>query len=91
MRRHYEIFLQTHDLKGLRDSYAKLLVNRDREVCVLDPKGEFRGTARGINDQGELLVERQDGSIEEVYAGEVSVRGGIRLRVASGAAERDAP
>ena len=71
----YEIFLQTHDLKGLRDSYAKLLVNRDREVCVLDPKGEFRGTARGINDQGELLVERQDGSIEEVYAGEVSVRG----------------
>ena len=71
----YEIFLQTHDLKGLRDSYAKLLVNRDREVCVLDPKGEFRGTARGINDQGELLVERQDGSIEKVYAGEVSVRG----------------
>ena len=71
----YEIFLQTHDLKGLRDSYEKLLVNRDREVCVLDPKGEFRGTARGINDQGELLVERQDGSIEEVYAGEVSVRG----------------
>ena len=40
----YEIFLQTHDLKRLRDSYAKLLVNRDREVCVLDPKGEFRGT-----------------------------------------------
>lgn len=71
----YEIFLQTHDLKRLRDSYEKLLVNRDREVCVLDPKGEFRGTARGINDQGELLVERQDGSIEEVYAGEVSVRG----------------
>ena len=71
----YEIFLQTHDLKRLRDSYAKLLVNRDREVCVLDPKGEFRGTARGINDQGELLIERQDGSIEEVYAGEVSVRG----------------
>ena len=71
----YEIFLQTHDLKGLRDSYAKLLVNRDREVCVLDPKGEYRGIARGINDQGELLVERPDGTVEEVYAGEVSVRG----------------
>lgn len=40
-------FLQTHELKRLRDSYAKLLVNRDREVCVLDPKGEFRGTAVG--------------------------------------------
>lgn len=71
----YEIFLQTHDLKGLRASYAELLVNQDREVCVLDPKGEYRGIARGINDQGELLVERQDGTVEEVYAGEVSVRG----------------
>ena len=30
---------------------------------------------RGINDQGELIVERQDGTVEEVYAGEVSVRG----------------
>ena len=71
----YEIFLQTHDLKGLRDSYAKLLVNRDREVCVLDPMGEVRGTALGIKDQGELLIERQDCSIEEVFSGEVSVRG----------------
>lgn len=44
-------------------------------VCVLDPKGEYRGIARGINDQGELLVERPDGTVEEVYAGEVSVRG----------------
>ena len=71
----YELFLQTHDLKGLRASYAELLVNQDREVCVLDPKGEYRGIARGINDQGELLVERPDGIVEEVYAGEVSVRG----------------
>ena len=71
----YAIFLQTHDLKRLRASYTKLLVNQDREVCVLDPKGEYRGIARGINDQGELLVERQDGNIQEVYAGEVSVRG----------------
>ena len=71
----YEIFLQTHDLKGLRASYAELLVNQDREVCVLDPREEYRGIARGINDQGELLVERQDGTVEEVYAGEVSVRG----------------
>ena len=59
----------------LYTSYAELLVNQDREVCVLDPKGEYRGIDRGINDQGELLVERQDGTVEEVYAGEVSVRG----------------
>ena len=52
-----------------------LLLNKDRPVRVLDPKGDFEGTARGINEKGELLVERQDGRLECVYAGEVSVRG----------------
>ena len=63
------------DLKFFKEKYNACLVNRDREVCVLDPKGEYRGIARGINDTGELLVELKDGSLKEVYAGEVSVRG----------------
>lgn len=58
------------------NEYNQVLVNRDREVCVLDPKGAFQGIARGINEKGELLVEREsDGEIVLVYAGEVSVRG----------------
>lgn len=57
------------------DKYNACLVNKDREVCVLDPKGEYRGIARGINQEGELLVELSDGTINAVYAGEVSVRG----------------
>lgn len=73
--KYYENFQQNTDLSGIREKYNGLLVNQDREVCVLDPKGEFRGIARGINESGELLVEREDGSVAEVYAGEVSVRG----------------
>ena len=42
---------------------------------VLDPKGEFEGIARGVNENGELLVETQQGELVSVYAGEVSVRG----------------
>ena len=42
---------------------------------VLDPKGEYEGIARSINEKGELLVEKEDGEIVAVYAGEVSVRG----------------
>lgn len=74
----YEAFAAngaSQNLQGLRDRYNSCLVNRDREVCVLDPKGEYRGVARGINDTGELLVELADGKVTEVYAGEVSVRG----------------
>lgn len=73
--RYYEVFRRDGNLSGIRKEYVGLLVNRDREVRVLDPKGEFRGIARGINESGELLVEREDRSITAVYAGEVSVRG----------------
>ena len=71
----YENFLQTCSMKPLQDSYDKLLVNKDREVCVQDPAGEYKGTARGITETGELIVEMPDGSRREIYAGEVSVRG----------------
>ncbi len=72
----YAVFEKTWDFSGLVDQYNRSLVNRDREVRVLDPKGAYDGIARGINEKGELIVERKsDGQMEYVYAGEVSVRG----------------
>lgn len=71
----YTRFCEEGSLMGLKEKYNALLVNKDNEVCVLDPKGEYRGTARGITDTGELLVELPDGQAAKVYAGEVSVRG----------------
>lgn len=72
---YYERFLETLDMSGLMEQYNALLVNCGREVRVLDPQEEFTGISAGINERGELLVERQDGRLETVYAGEVSVRG----------------
>ncbi len=71
----YESFMACGSLASLRDSYNDMLVNCDREVCVLEPSGEYRGIARGITDTGELLVELPDGAVNRIYAGEVSVRG----------------
>lgn len=71
----YERFADAGTLAPFKDSYDALLVNRGREVCVLDSAGEYRGTAKGITDTGELLVEAADGTMREVFAGEVSVRG----------------
>lgn len=70
----YEKFMESHTMKGLKEDYEKFLVNMDASVRVLDPKGEYTGIARGINEKGELLVERE-GEIILVYSGEVSVRG----------------
>ncbi len=72
---HYNKFLQSETLEAFRDEYNAWLISRDKEVRVLDPKGEFAGISKGINEKGELLVQLADGSITEVYAGEVSVRG----------------
>lgn len=71
----YPEFCEAGTLKPMLQVYEARLANLGREVCVLDPKGEYQGEALGINEQGELLVQKADGTTEAVYAGEVSVRG----------------
>ena len=71
----YEAFLETEDLSAILQDYNTHLISMNKEVRVLDPKGEYTGISRGMDAQGELLVERADGELIKVYAGEVSVRG----------------
>lgn len=71
----YGLFMENRNMKALLAAYNDRLVNRDRQVCVLQPGNEYVGTARGINEAGELIVIKEDGTSENVYAGEVSVRG----------------
>lgn len=73
--KNYELFLRTLDLSMLRERYNGYLVNRDKAVKVMDPKGDYTGTAREIDDAGDLLVEMENGEVKKVYSGEVSVRG----------------
>lgn len=72
---YYARLEQCGNLSGLKREYESLLVNLNARVEVLDPKGAWKGVAEGIDDRGELLVRRNDGQLEAVYAGEVSVRG----------------
>ena len=73
---YYRIFRETGDMSVLISRYTELLATRDCEVRVLDQAGSYEGYALGVNAKGELLVRRKDsGTVEEVRAGEVSVRG----------------
>jgi BirA family biotin operon repressor/biotin-[acetyl-CoA-carboxylase] ligase len=72
---YYRVFVKTCDMSGLMEEYDRILANREKQVCVLDPKGEYQGLALGIDREGNLLVKREDGSIVPVFSGEVSVRG----------------
>lgn len=71
----YKIFMQTEDMSGLMKKYSSLLVNHGREVLILEKDAEYKAYAEGINQKGELVVRREDGTVENICAGEVSVRG----------------
>lgn len=68
-------FEKTSDLRLLLEEYNKRLINRDNMVKILDPAGEYKGKALGINERGGLMVERDNHDIEVITSGEVSVRG----------------
>ena len=72
---YFEKFMESKDLSGMLDEYNARLISRGKIVKVLDPGKEFTGQALGINAFGELQVQKAEGEIVSVYAGEVSVRG----------------
>ena len=73
--KNYEEFCKTEDLSFMQEKYNEILVNKDREVTVLEPGNEYHAKALGINSTGELQVVKDDGTEVSVFAGEVSVRG----------------
>ena len=75
---YYEKFAATCDLSGLKEEYESILANYNQPVRVL-AKEPYEGVARGITDGGELLVEKTDGTIVAVSAGEVRFAGCIAM------------
>lgn len=73
--KYYDGFLRAGDLSYLQERYNQMLVNRDAEVVIHEPGNEYKAHAIGINEQGELVVGFADGTRQNIYAGEVSVRG----------------
>lgn len=72
---YYEIFLETEDLTKLSEEYNNLLVNRGKEVKIIEKEQERVLTAIGIDRRGGLIVEDRNGLQETIISGEVSVRG----------------
>lgn len=73
--KYYAAFMAHQNMSGLLEEYNGSLANRDRQVRVLAPENEYTGTALGIDEMGELLVRTEDGQVQKVISGEVSVRG----------------
>ncbi len=71
----YQQYEQTQNLALLKEGYEQLLINQGKRVQVLDPNGVYEGIAKGITEEGKLIVVKDDGIETCVDSGEVSVRG----------------
>lgn len=71
----YDIFLKEQNLASFVEEYNNHLINVNREVKLIQKNQEIIRTALGINEWGELLVQDETGKVENIFSGEVSVRG----------------
>ena len=65
------------DLVVARDAYRARLQTTGRRVRLEQGAGTLTGTARGVDDAGRLVLERDDGSVVAVAVGDV-----VHLRAA---------
>ncbi len=71
----YLRFIKEQSFASFVTEYNAWLVNRGRQVRFLRRGQETIRTALGIDENGELVVEDEEGRRETVLSGEVSVRG----------------
>ena len=71
----YRIFEETGNMKGLKEDYEALLINKGMRTGLKSRDGEIKGTALGIDDNGGLIFRKDDGCVINVTSGEVSVSG----------------
>lgn len=71
----YRKFLKEQNLVSFVEEYESRLVNIGRKVKIIRKGQEEIQTAIGINEKGELIVQKENGELETVFTGEVSVRG----------------
>lgn len=50
--------LSSNDLRNLRETYLKFLYLLNEEATFEDESGIFRGTIKGVSDEGLLLIDR---------------------------------
>lgn len=71
----YTDFIQNDNITNAIDICRKNSALIGKKVRVIKGEDIRLGKALDINEQGQLVVEFEDGVVENIYSGEVSVRG----------------
>ncbi|WP_058486500.1 biotin--[acetyl-CoA-carboxylase] ligase [Defluviitalea phaphyphila] len=73
--KYYEIFIRDKNLNKFLEEYKDYCLTLNKDVKINSNKESFVGKAIDISEEGELIVQKEDGEIITVFSGEVSVRG----------------
>ena len=68
-------FIENDSISNAIDICKKNSALIGKKVRVIKGEDIRLGKALDINEQGQLVVEFEDGVVENIYSGEVSVRG----------------
>ncbi|NLN41845.1 MAG: biotin--[acetyl-CoA-carboxylase] ligase [Clostridiales bacterium] len=71
----YLNYLENRDFKPILDQCRQHSVTLNRHVKVIGRDTTFEGFAVDFDEDGSLLVKKNDGNIAKVMSGDVSVRG----------------
>lgn len=72
---YYEHFKTTQTMAMLKSSYERYCININREVKIINNQQEYTAYAQGITDEGALIVDKKDGTRQNLTSGDLSVRG----------------
>lgn len=72
---YYNAFTASGSLKDFIQEYREKSAVLGKTIRVISSGTELQGNAVDISDEGQLLVQLENGIIKEIISGEVSIRG----------------
>lgn len=72
--KYYEKYIACGCLSVIKDIYDKNLIHTGHIIKAINGNDVIQGVCKGIGDDGQLLVENEEG-VKEIISGEISVRG----------------
>lgn len=69
----YELYLQK-GFKEIKELWEKKAVNIGKSIVAKTLKGEIAGVAKGITDEGILLLEDENGRLYKIYSADIEIK-----------------
>lgn len=70
-----KLFEEDKSLKNILKEYKDYCITLNKEVRISNNQVDYIAYVEDISEDGSLIIKKQDGTYEKVFAGEVSVRG----------------